>query len=643
MHSTAVVCDACGASQINDRDPIRTVAAHADGPHETAEPDESVVDGRVDHAYPALRMGRLRRTSQRHRQGRRSGTASAPAPGPQEDAPEPRTDGPGSPPPEPPTVLGSEAGDMEPATIIARPDFDDIEVEEPDQPPASLAAQRYVSEELEPVAPERGPEPTAPFEDRRPQPRQTRKLTDARPLTTVYGALDSARSSEPRSVRLDQRDRLPGKSAERSDSTWNKSAEPQELVQRRSALKERFAGPDLDIEDVADTPATGHRRVDRARLTGGRRSAIHTKRLAGSPEDDLVLSELAKQYSREYTGRAGWSAGAIADSVTYAFRVMGRTAGRTMSIRRLRKEREGRERVRTEQLSELGEVALSLRDLDNALLNDYRSRLLELHHDQEMRADEVDSLNQQIENSRRNHTQAERHAQTVSDELESQTKVAEEKLRPVETSYRTALKAARSAEEDARALARQVDHTRGEVSRMSGAETNGDEAARLKARVERWTSERDGLLREVPRLEEKAAALEPEIERLRKDAERSKGAEREHREATLGQEVEHKREVQRLEGEVERIRVAIENISGQRRTLFHECGRQLDIDRPDHDHLEEIYGELDATAAEIRRIDHEVEIAQAKPEPMDYGAVTRAAVALCGVIIIVSLLVYAIS
>jgi len=532
---------------------------------------------------------------------------------------------------------------MEPATIIARPDFDDIEAEEPNGRPASSAAHRYVSEELEPVDPDRIPEPTAPFEDHRPQPRQTRKLTEPRPLTTVYGALDSTRSAEPQSVRLQRRDRLVDKAAERSDSRWNEAAEPQELVQRRTALKERFAGPDLDIEDVADEPATGHRRVDRARLTGGRRSAIHTKRLAGSPEDDFVLSELAKQYSREYTGRTGWSGGAIADSVAYAFRAMGRTAGRTMSIRRLRKEREGRERTRTEQLSELGEVALSLRDLENALLGDYRSRLADLHQDQEMREDEVDSLNQQIENSRRNQTQAERQAQTQADDLASQTKVADEKLRPVETGYRTALKAARSAEEDARALARQVDHARGELSRMSGAETSGDEAARLKARVERWTSEREGLLREVPRLEEKAAALEPEIERLRKDAERSKAAERDHREAASGQEAEHKREVQRLEGEVERIRVAIENISGQRRTLFQECGRQLDIDRPDHDHLEEIYGELDATAAEIRRIDHEIEIAQAKPEPLDIGAVTRAAVALCGVIIIVSLFVYAIS
>ena len=196
---------------------------------------------------------------------------------------------------------------------------------------------------------------------------------------------------------------------------------------------------------------------------------------------------------------------------------------------------------------------------------------------------------------------------------------------------------------DARALARQIDHARGELSSVSGAETGGDEASRLKARVERWSSERDGLLREVPRLEEKAAALEPEIERLRGDAERSKSAEREHREASHHKEAEHKREVQRLEGEVERIRVAISNISGQRRALFQECGRQLDIDRPVHDHLEEIYGELDATAAEIRRFVHEIEIAQAKPEPLDFGALTRAAVALCGVICVLSLFIWAIS
>jgi len=435
---------------------------------------------------------------------------------------------------------------------------------------------------------------------------------------------------------------MPNKSARRSDTSWDHAAEPHELEQRRQALKDRFADPDQDVEETPQEPVT-MRRKDNARLTGGRRSDIHTKRLAGNAEDDFVMSELSKQYSREYTGRAGWSAGAIADSVAYALRVAGRTAGRTMALRRLRKEREGRERLRSEQLTELGEVALSLRDLDSVLLDDYRSRLLELHQDQEMREDEVDSLNQQIETARRDQIQFERNAQTESDELESQAKLAEEKLRPVETGYRTALKAARSAEEDARALSKQIDHARAELSRTSGAETSGDEAARLKGRMERWTSERDGLTRQVPHLEEKAAALEPEIARLRKETERCKNAVREHRDANHQQQAEHKREVQRLEGEAERIRVAIENISGQRRTLFQECGRQLDIDRPDHDHLEEIYGELDATAAEIRRFDHEIEIAESKPEPLDVGALTRAAVALCGVISIVSLFIYAIS
>ncbi len=631
VRSDAVVCEACGVSQISDRAPIRAGTAPADRDQDPEKPAESEATARVAEAYPALRIGRLRRLSQRHRKGRPTGPA-------QTSAPKPR-------PPEPRPDLEAETEeDMEPATIIARPTFDDVEEENPAQDQSSQPPKSYVSEELEPSSGERLPEPPAPFDDHRPTPRQTRTLPDERrPLTTVYGALDPAQPTEQKSVRLSQRDQLTHKSEPSSDSNWDKAAEPQELVQRRSALKERFAGPDLDIEDSSEEPDTGHRRVDPSRLTGGRRSAIHTKRLAGNSEDDLVLSEVAKQYSREYSGRAGWSGGAIADSVTYAFRVVGRTAGRSMAIRRLRKERERRERIRTDQLSELGEVALSLRDLDNALLDDYRNRLLELHQDQEMRKDEVDSLNQKIETSRHDFVQTERNAQTESDELETQTKVTEEKLRPVEASYRTALKAARSAEEDARALARQIDHARGEVSGMSGAEASGDEAARLKARMERWTSERDGLLREVPRLEEKAAALEPEIERLRKDTERSKTAAREQRETVLVQEAEHKREIQRLEGEVERIRVVITNISGQRRTLFQECGRQLDIDRPEHDHLEEIYGELDATAAEIRRFDQTIEIAQTKPEPLDFGALTRAAVALCGVIIVLSLFVYAIS
>lgn len=313
-----------------------------------------------------------------------------------------------------------------------------------------------------------------------------------------------------------------------------------------------------------------------------------------------------------------------------------------MAVRRLRRERAERERVRQDQLSELGEVALSLRDLTTPLLDDYRDRLVELHHEQEMREDEVDALTQRLEESRRDFSRDDRQHAVDTEEIEGRIKSGEDRLRPVESDFRSALKKARAAEEDARALGQQIDRARAELSQLSSRTGTGEEMARLKARADRWTSERDGLLQEVPRLEAKAAELEPEIDRLRKEVERSRQDLQDHRDAGLQAEAEYKREKQRLEGEIERIRVAVETLATERRSLFLECGRQLDIDRPAHDHLEDIYQELDTTAVEIRRIDQEVEIAQAKPGP-DWNALTRAGVVLGGFFLILLLVIVAAS
>ena len=66
-------------------------------------------------------------------------------------------------------------------------------------------------------------------------------------------------------------------------------------------------------------------------------------------------------------------------------------------------------------------------------------------------------------------------------------------------------------------MARQVDQARGQLGTLKSREGTGDDVARLKAKIERWSSEREGILREIPRLEDQAAGLEPEMERLRKE------------------------------------------------------------------------------------------------------------------------------
>ncbi len=653
VFETDAFCKACGTSLLSGRRaPLRRQpdAEPADpGPGAAAKPSD---DGPpVDDRYPALRMRRLRRAGSRHHTQ--------------------------APPPDAGSAVPEE--DMEAATLIARPKFDDI-VEDPGDaaPPAGTVApepyrpgRRYVAEELEAPPPSRPPKGGSPFHDEPdPAPTRSRTLRDAPPFSDE-GVPDDvdllpppARTPPPASRRRpyaglqpqDEEDLLhrdvrhrsglyPKAGAEeRPAPPWapGEEAEAGADDETREAIRRRYAGLDREADEPGVTTLRP-RRTEPSRLTSPRRSDIQDKGVTEKYEDDALLAELARTYSREYTGREGWSPGALLDSTSYAFRLLGKKAGRTMAIRRLRRERTEREQVRQDQLTELGEVALSLRDLDTPLLQDYRDRLTELRQEQEMREDEVDALNHRIEESRRERTAAERQHTADTEEIEGQIKQAEDRLRPVEVDYRTALKKARAAEEDARALGQQIDRARAELHQLSNRSGSGEEVTRLKARVDRWGVERDGLLQEVPKLESRAAELEPEIDRLRKEAERCRQDLRDHRDAGIQAEAEHKREKQRLEGEVERIRIAIENVATARRTLFLECGRQLDIDRPAHDHLEEIYQELDTTAGDIRRIDQEVEIARSKPGPPDWNAVTRAAVVLGGLFLLVILVILAAS
>ena len=127
------------------------------------------------------------------------------------------------------------------------------------------------------------------------------------------------------------------------------------------------------------------------------------------------------------------------------------------------------------------------------------------------------------------------------------------------------------------------------------------------------------------------------IEQLRKELARAQQARRDHREEGVKREAEHRRERSRLMQEMERLNVVKAALSATRRGIWLDCGRQIEIDRPTHDRLEEIYHVIDHTAVEIRRIEKEIEIARSRPDPPSWDALKRAGVALSVVFVLVIL------
>jgi predicted nucleic acid-binding Zn-ribbon protein len=393
----------------------------------------------------------------------------------------------------------------------------------------------------------------------------------------------------------------------------------------RSRLESQYRG-------LGAEPAAG-------RLAHRRRLDEVPGRIRDVEAEEAELEAISERYSREYTGRDGWTPGAFWDSVRYVAQGLGRSANRTVAVRRLRKARESEERKRQRLLCDLGEHALATIGLEEPGMETYHERLAHLNQEQAGLEDEIAALGVQIEETRREFTAAERELQHEHAELEGQLRGVEDKLRPTESDYRAALKKARAAEEDARALGRQIDHGRAQLNTLADQKTAAEEVVRLRAKVDRWVADRDGLQQEIPRLEERAAQLTPEIERLRGETERLRQADRQNREALDLRAAEHKQEVRRLQDEVERRRAAIEQLGSDRRILYLECGRQLDIDRPGEPALAEGFAAVDETLDRQRKIDLEIEIAQARPDPWDREAVKRAVIAAAGVVFLLSLLV----
>jgi septal ring factor EnvC (AmiA/AmiB activator) len=303
----------------------------------------------------------------------------------------------------------------------------------------------------------------------------------------------------------------------------------------------------------------------------------------------------------------------------------------------------GLERERQRMLCDLGERAMALPDFDHPALADYRRQLEELDREASRRGDDIDVHAVQIEEQQREFTAAERELQHAHAEIEAHARELEAKLRPMDVDYRAAVKKARAAEEDARTLARQIDVAKGQLTRLSAGSAATEETVRLKARLDRWAAQREELLAEVPRLEERATQLQPEIERLRQDLERTRAEARENRADLDGKITENKRELRRLNEEIDRLKASVEELVGTRRAIWLECGRQLDIDRPNDERLFEHYERVDGQGARQRRLDLELQVVREPPAPPDTSALTRAGVCLAGGFILLILLIVAIA
>lgn len=493
---------------------------------------------------------------------------------------------------------------MDTATVLARPSFADVEPEAQVEPPLTSDA---------------------------PSSGQAGR----------YRALDPTASKGP-SQAVRGRSGIRSKQVgTRPEGSWGTAREPPVDPSQAAAngedlqrVSQRYAGLSpralpTDRRDAADP----------ARLAAPRRSELGRKGLA-DPDDDALLAEISRGYSREYRGREGWSAGALWDSLSYTFRLAGRSASRPLAIRRLQRERAARERVRQDQLVQLGELALGLTDLKTPVLDEFRDRLLEIDQEVEMREEEREELNTRLADADRDHAAAERQHALVDQELTAQCNSAEEQLRPEEAAHRNAMTKARAAEKDALALGQQIDRAQAELRALGQRPGSGQEVARLKDRIGKWEADRRILEEEAPRLAEKAERLLPEIELHRKEVARAQQARRDHREEGIRREAQHRRERSRLMQEMERLNLAKETLAAARRGLWLECGRQIDIDRPSHDHLMEMYHVVDHTAAEIRRIDQESEIAGSHPGPPSWDAITRALVALSAALVVFILFLF---
>ena len=96
------------------------------------------------------------------------------------------------------------------------------------------------------------------------------------------------------------------------------------------------------------------------------------------PKKKPAFETEAARYGRDYSGRGGWSPGAIWDSLLYLFKLMGSGIRRRLARRKARRDLAGQDTVMEERLIDLGRVALFLDGFEPRMIAEYQEKLEKL-------------------------------------------------------------------------------------------------------------------------------------------------------------------------------------------------------------------------------------------------------------------------
>jgi len=328
----------------------------------------------------------------------------------------------------------------------------------------------------------------------------------------------------------------------------------------------------------------------------------------------------------------------IGASIRYAAHVTLYSARRFRLLRELRSEAASKRALRTQRMTELAELALTLTEVPHKAVDARRRQLDVLADERKRRGATITKHEASLAAERAAYARHEEAAKQRNAQIADQMAGLESRLRPVERDHAGLERETDRLERENAQLGKQIASLEGKLPSGAGATA---EQQRVAVEVAGLKARREAIEREAPELEARVAALAPTLEALRMDLEAAREEQNANRRDLSAKEQRMRDTCTALDTEIVRERGELERLALEAQSATRLLGEELERDRILHPRLTAAYRGVDELGGALTTLEYRIAELEKEAAGVDRAAVRRAALVLgAGALLIIALVLF---
>lgn len=328
----------------------------------------------------------------------------------------------------------------------------------------------------------------------------------------------------------------------------------------------------------------------------------------------------------------------IGASIRYAAHVTLYSARRFRLLRELRSEAASKRALRTQRMTELAELALTLTEVPHKAVDARRRQLDVLADERKRRGATITKHEASLAAERAAYARHEEAAKQRNAQIADQMAGLEGRLRPVERDHAGLERETDRLERENAQLGKQIASLEGKLPSGAGATA---EQQRVAVEVAGLKARREAIEREAPELEARVAALAPTLEALRMDLEAAREEQNANRRDLSAKEQRMRDTCTALDTEIVRERGELDRLALEAQTTTRLLGEELERDRILHPRLTAAYRGVDELGGALTTLEYRIAELEKEAAGVDRAAVRRAALVLgAGALLLIALVLF---